>query len=165
LLGGAGLVVFGIKRNAVIAGGVVFESDAAFAWGPVQLARVCDDAMRDRLIASNPARGVKLPKLPPSRNVYLTAAQLQMLADECGRYKSLVLAMGVGGLRLGEAAALRVSDVDFLRRRVELRRNAVKVAIRSWSAHSRVTKTVVSCSRRLSSTRSPAHARVKAATT
>jgi integrase len=92
------------------------------------LARILDDAVRDRLIASNTARGVKLPKLPPSRNVYLTAEQLQRLADGSGhRYKSLVLALGIGGLRLGEAAALRVCDVDFLRRRVELRRNAVKV--------------------------------------
>jgi integrase len=91
------------------------------------LARVLDDAVRDRLIASNAARGVKLPKLSPRRNTYLTAAQLQRLADESGRYKSLVLALGIGGLRLGEAAALRVSDVDFLRRRIELRRNAVKV--------------------------------------
>jgi integrase len=91
------------------------------------LARILDDAVRDRLIASNTARGVKLPKVPPRRNVYLTAQQLQRLADESGRYTSLVLALGIGGLRLGEAAALRVSDVDFLRRRVELRRNAVKV--------------------------------------
>jgi integrase len=91
------------------------------------LARILDDAVRDRLLASNPARGVKLPKLPPRRNTYLTAVQLQRLADESGRYKSLVLVLGVGGLRLGEAAALRVCDVDFLRRRVELRRNAVKV--------------------------------------
>jgi integrase len=91
-------------------------------------ARILDDAVRDRLIASNTARGVKLPKLPPSRKIYLTAEQLQRLADESGhRYKSLVLALGIGGLRLGEAAALRVCDVDFLRRRVELRRNAVKV--------------------------------------
>jgi integrase len=92
------------------------------------LARILDDAVRDRLLASNTARGVKLPKLPPSRNVYLIAEQLQRLANESGhRYKSLVLALGIGGLRLGEAAALRVADVDFLRRRVELRRNAVKV--------------------------------------
>lgn len=91
------------------------------------LARILDDAVRDRLIASNTARGVKLPKVPPRCNTYLTAAQLQRLADESGRHGSLVLVLGVGGLRLGEAAALRVSDVDFLRRRVELRRNAVKV--------------------------------------
>jgi hypothetical protein len=35
--------------------------------------------------------------------------------------------LGVGGVRWGEAAALRVSDIDFLRRRVTLHTNAVKV--------------------------------------
>jgi integrase len=91
------------------------------------LARILDDAVRDRLLVSNPARGVKLPARKPRRNVYLTAAQLNRLADESGRYRSLVLLLGVGGLRWGEAAALRVSDVDFLRRRIELHRNAVYV--------------------------------------
>ena len=91
------------------------------------LARIIDDAVRDRLLASNPARGVRLPKRPPRRNIYLTAAQLQRLADESGRYSSLVLLLGVGGLRWGEASALRVSDVDFLRRRISLWRNAVTV--------------------------------------
>ena len=64
---------------------------------------------------------------PKRQNVYLTAEQLDRLADEAGRYRSLVLLLGVGGLRWGEAAALRVSDVDFLRRRIELHRNAVPV--------------------------------------
>jgi integrase len=91
------------------------------------LARILDDAVQDRLLASNPARGVKLPKRPPRRNVYLTANQLNALADESGRYRSLVFLLGVGGLRWGEAAALRVGDVDFLRRRIVLHRNAVQV--------------------------------------
>lgn len=91
------------------------------------LARILDDAVRDRMLASNPARGVALPKPTPRRNVYLTAEQLQRLADESGHYRSLVLLLGVGGLRWGEAAALRVCDVDFLRRRIELHRNAVQV--------------------------------------
>jgi integrase len=91
------------------------------------LARVVDDAMRDRLVASNPARGVKLPKAPRRPNVYLSAEQLHRLADESGRYRSLVLLLGTAGLRWGEAAALRVCDVDFLRRRIELHRNAVRV--------------------------------------
>ena len=38
--------------------------------------------------------------------------------------------LGVGGLRWGEAAALRVGDIDFLRRRIELHRNAVQVGRR-----------------------------------
>ena len=58
--------------------------------------------------------------------MYLSAAQLDMLASEAGRYRSLVL-LDVGGLRWGEAIALRVADVDFLRRRIELHRNAVYV--------------------------------------
>jgi integrase len=91
------------------------------------LARILDDAVQDGLLASNPARKVKLPKRPPRRNLYLTANQLDKLADESGRYRSLVLLLGVGGLRWGEAAALRVGDVDFLRRRIELHRNAVQV--------------------------------------
>ena len=91
------------------------------------LARIVDDAARDRLLSSNQARGVKLGKPSPRRNVYLTADQLRRLADESGCYRSLVLLLGVGGLRWGEAAALRLCDVDFLRRRVELHRNAVYV--------------------------------------
>jgi integrase len=91
------------------------------------LARILDDAVADRLRSSNPARGVKLPPRTPRRNVYLTAAQLHRLADESGRYRSLVLLLGVGGLRWGEAAAVRPCDIDFLRRRVELHRNAVKL--------------------------------------
>lgn len=91
------------------------------------LARILDDAVRDRRVASNPARGVKLPKRAPRRNVYLSPDQLDALAKEAGRYRSLVLLLGVGGLRFGEAAALRVSDVDWLRRRIELHTNVVKV--------------------------------------
>jgi len=91
------------------------------------LARILDDAVRDRILASNPARGVKLPKRKPRHNVYLTPSQLDALAAESGRYGSLVLLLGVGGLRWGEAAALTVADIDFLRRHVRLHRNAVKV--------------------------------------
>jgi integrase len=55
---------------------------------------------------------------------------LNRLAEESGRYCSLVLLLGVGGLRWGEAAALRVADVDFLRSRIYLHRNAVMVSDR-----------------------------------
>jgi integrase len=91
------------------------------------LARILDDATRDRMIASNPARGVKLPPKVPRKHVYLTPAQLDRLADEAGRHRGLVLLLGVGGVRWGEAAALQLRDIDFLRRRVSLHSNAVKV--------------------------------------
>ncbi|WP_111510928.1 site-specific integrase [Mycobacterium kyogaense] len=91
------------------------------------LARIIDDAVRDRLLAANPARGVKLPTRQKRRNTYLTAAQLHALSVEAGQYGPLVLLLGTAGLRWGEAAALRVADIDFLRRRVELHENAVLV--------------------------------------
>jgi integrase len=95
------------------------------------LARILDDAVTDKMLLANPTRGVKLPSLPPQRNVYLTAAQLDRLAEEAGHrsqpYRSLVLLLGVVGCRWGEAAALRVCDIDFRRRRVDLHQNAVKV--------------------------------------
>jgi integrase len=91
------------------------------------LARILDDAVRDRLIAANPARGVKLPPRAKRQNVYLSVDQLHMLSIEAGRYGSLVLLLGTAGLRWGEAAALRVSDIDFLRRRILLHENAVNV--------------------------------------
>ena len=46
------------------------------------LARIVDDAVRDRLLAANPARGVKLPAQVKRQNVYLTADQLHALARE-----------------------------------------------------------------------------------
>jgi integrase len=95
------------------------------------LRRILDDAVRDRSLVSNPARGVKLPRRARRQNVYLSAEQLHRLADESGRHRSLVLLLGVGGLRWGEAA-LRVSDINFLRRRIELHRNAVTVGRQTY---------------------------------
>lgn len=85
---------------------------------------ILEDAVRDRRIASNPARGVKLPPIVKKPHKYLTADQLHALARESGRYCSLVLLLGTAGLRWGEAAALRVGDVDFLRRKIVVHENA-----------------------------------------
>lgn len=88
------------------------------------LARILEDAVRDRRIASNPARGVKLPPIVRKPNTYLTVEQFHALAHESGRYCSLVLLLGSVGLRWGEAASLRVGDINFLRRRVVIYENA-----------------------------------------
>ena len=130
----AGLRVADVRFSDVQA----WVSELAGKRGPVivqtahsVLARILDDAVRDRLLAANPARGAKLPPRAKRQNIYLTADQLHRLAIEAGRYRSLVLLLGTAGLRWGEAAALRVSDIDFLRRRIELHRNAVTVNSRT----------------------------------
>ncbi len=92
------------------------------------LTSILADAVRDRLLAANPARGIKLPRPPAGRHTYLSADQLERLASESGDYAPLVWLLGTAGLRWGEATALRTCDVDFLRRRIELHSNAVMVS-------------------------------------
>ena len=91
------------------------------------LAKILDVAVMDKRIPANPARGVKLPTKGKGVKVYLTAGQLHRLVDECGDQGDLIYLLGTSGVRFGEAVALRVKDVDFLRRRINIARNAVTV--------------------------------------
>jgi integrase len=118
-----------IRRSDVQAWVTDLTDTISAAWaGGVHLVLlgILEDAVSDRMLASNPARNVKHKPRPPRRTTYLTSTQLLALAEQ-SRYPSLVLLLGIGGLRWAEAAALRVCDVDFLRRRVHLHRNAVEV--------------------------------------
>lgn len=91
------------------------------------LAQILDHAVSDKAIKTNPARGVKLPRKTSKVKVYLTAEQLGTLAKACTRHGELVWLLGTVGLRWGEVAALRVKDVNILRRRITVERNAVTV--------------------------------------
>lgn len=91
------------------------------------LCLVLDHAMRTRRIPVNVARGIRLPKRPPTRDTVLTATQVQALADRLGRDGDLVLAMAYLGLRWSELAALRVADVNLERRRVHVVERATEV--------------------------------------
>ncbi len=52
------------------------------------------------------------------RRRYLTAEQLEALADAAGSGRVAVLVLGYCGLRWSELAALRVQELDLLRRQV-----------------------------------------------
>lgn len=92
------------------------------------LSAVLDTAARDRLISSNPARGVKLPRKVGRRHAYLTHAQVAHLAREAKGHTLLVNLLAYTGLRWGEATALHVADIDQMRKRLRVSRNAVTVA-------------------------------------
>ena len=81
-----------------------------------------DHAVRSGRLRSNPARGLGLPR--PSRRdyVFLTHRQVLDLAAAAGPWRLLILVLGYTGLRWGEATALRVCDIDFDRRRIDVRR-------------------------------------------
>ncbi|GAA4286188.1 tyrosine-type recombinase/integrase [Georgenia daeguensis] len=99
------------------------------AW--IVLSQVLDMAVRSRRIPHNPARGVELPSLPkrterPAR--MLTGGQVWALADAVGERHALeVLILAWCGLRFGELAALRVSEVDVLRREMHVNRTLSEV--------------------------------------
>lgn len=84
-------------------------------------------AVRARYLPNNPAEGIELPRLPETEQRYLTHEQLHRLAMASGRFRTFVLVLGYCGLRFGEAAALRTSDVNIKARRIRVSRSVTYV--------------------------------------
>jgi integrase len=84
-------------------------------------------AVKAKHLPANPADGVELPRLPETEQRYLTHEQLHRIAVASGRQRTLVLVLGYCGLRFGEAAALRVANVDVTARRIRVRRSVTHV--------------------------------------
>jgi integrase len=78
-------------------------------------------AVLDRLIATSPCVRISVPRTDRERIVPLTVDQVATLAATVKpRYRAMVLAQAGLGLRMGELLALRVNDIDFLRRTVRV---------------------------------------------
>ena len=92
------------------------------------LSGILQDAVKARRLASNPARGIDgLPRKTTRRHIYLSASDVHRLAAEAGDHRPLVYVLAFCGLRWGEAIALRVRDVEFLKRRLIVSENAVQL--------------------------------------
>ncbi|MEE6295704.1 tyrosine-type recombinase/integrase [Georgenia wangjunii] len=99
------------------------------------LAGVLSLAVKSRRLAVNPARDVELPRQSLTRRRYLTAGQVERLADAAGGSGDVVLVLAYCGLRIGELAALRIRHVDMLRRRFRVEESVTEVDGRlEWSA-------------------------------
>lgn len=84
-------------------------------------------AVTDKRIARNPATHVKLPQAVNPERHFLSHAQVQTLAEKCGPYRIVVLFLAYTGTRFGEMAAMRVSNLDLLRRRAEVNASVTEV--------------------------------------
>ncbi len=94
------------------------------------LSGVLADAVKAKRLSANPAKGVEnLPRKTARRHVYLSADGVHRLAMMSGDHGALVLVLAFCGLRWGEAIALRVRDVEFLRRRLMVSENAVQLGV------------------------------------
>lgn len=94
---------------------------------------ICDTAVMDGRIAKNPCAKIKKPRrtMRKEERRYLSIAQLYRLADASGRWRPLVLTLGLTGIRCGEARALQVKDVDFKKHRLRVYK-ATRRVNREW---------------------------------
>jgi integrase len=75
------------------------------------------------LLGRNPVGKIELPRVMHKEQKALSLEQLISLSEEIGDFKSLILVLGLMGLRIGEARALKIEDVDFERSMIHVRRS------------------------------------------
>jgi integrase len=89
------------------------------------LKRVLDRAVMDRAIPSNPCviRTLRLPRRPTKNRPVLSPREVEELASamKTSADQTMVRLLAYGGLRIGEALALRRHDVDIRRRTLTIR--------------------------------------------
>ena len=96
-----------------------------------------DVAVRDGLLASNPSAKVKRPAVAPTEARYLSTDDVRRLLGHLDglRYRLAVLVLAATGMRRGEVAGLRWSDVDLAKGELTVAGIVVRVAgALDWTA-------------------------------
>lgn len=98
------------------------------------LSQALDYAVKTKRLATNPAKGVSLPRVQSAEKRYLSHGQVETLAEAVGpEWRLLVLLLAYTGLRWGEVAALKVSRLDLLRRRAIIAESVTPVkGVMTW---------------------------------
>lgn len=93
------------------------------------LRQILDVAVEQGNLAMNPAAGIKPPRRQARDRVFLDHDQVRTLAEAADddATTTLIYVLAYCGLRFGEAAALRVRDVNLARRRLHIVRAVVEV--------------------------------------
>jgi integrase len=96
-----------------------------------RLSAILEAAVRDRMIQTNPAYGVRLPRQEKTAResaVALSSEQLESFVDALpDRLRALAWTMALAGLRPSEATGLTVDRVDFLRQKITVDRQLVSI--------------------------------------
>lgn len=96
-----------------------------------------DIAVRDGLLAGNPAAKVKRPAGAPREARYLSTEDVRRLLSHLDglRYRLAVLVLAATGMRRGEVAGLRWSDIDLAKGELTVAGIVVRVAgALTWTA-------------------------------
>jgi integrase len=90
------------------------------------LSTLLESAVADGLIATNPGRGTKRPRVDREPVVPFTDADVEALRAAAPGWFAVALTLGLGaGLRQSEATGLTLDRVDFLRRELTVDRQLV----------------------------------------
>jgi integrase len=111
--------VEGMSKNGK-APGTVRQSHRA-------LSLILDTAVDDGRIARNPAHGVKLPRQRRAEPRFLDVDEVRRLVSVAGNQGPALSILALCGLRFGGLAALRVRDVDPVRRRLTIAGSVTEV--------------------------------------
>ena len=85
------------------------------------LRSILNEAADSKLIVESPARNVSLPRVPKMEQRFLTAEEVERLAESIDdRYRALVYAAVYLGCRWGELAGLKWEHVDLKKRVVRI---------------------------------------------
>lgn len=85
------------------------------------LSMILKAAVRARRLTSNPAVGTPLPRATRRPPRFLTADEVDALANVVPeRYEALILVLAYGGIRWAEAVGLKLGRLNLLRRRIEI---------------------------------------------
>jgi integrase len=91
------------------------------------LSLILEHAVRAGRLPRNPATGASLPRARRAEKRFLAHAEVERLAAAAGSDGLVIEVLAYTGLRFGELAALRVSRVDLLRRRLEVAESVTEV--------------------------------------
>jgi integrase len=105
-----------IHVQALVAELSAKRAPASVAIAYRMLTRIMSAAVESGYISRSPCRGVKLPRVDKTEMRFLSAPELERLADAVpARYRALVLTSGYVGLRWGEVAGLKRQRLNVLR--------------------------------------------------
>jgi integrase len=85
------------------------------------LSKMLSDAELEGLIAESPCRKIDLPATPRKAPAWFTQEQVAAIAEQLpDKHAAAAHLMAYTGLRWGEMAGLRIQDVQWLRRRIQV---------------------------------------------
>ena len=93
------------------------------------LHRTLEVAVEEDRITRNPVHGVRVEKPARREPRFLTEHEVAAIAAEVpDRYRALVWTLAVSGVRIGEASALRVANLDLKARTIRVAESSTEIA-------------------------------------